>query len=172
MTDKIHLQHPTLLLKYTGIALISGAVNHGFFSGQRSFWTATVGIALFVIGALIEHRQTLRSGGSDGFAGTLLWGAVLSVGLGFFTGGLQHFQDSPARSAWVVPVGFAVSALGLLGQGRGGRSGLVYVAGATAVVAALSLGAWEWLHHHPEWADLPDGHGHESGHGTPLDHKH
>jgi hypothetical protein len=29
--------------------------------------------------------------------------------LDFFTGGLQHFPDSPVRSAWVVPLGFAVS---------------------------------------------------------------
>ncbi len=172
MTDKIYFQHPTLLLKYTGIAFISGAVNHGFFSGARSFWTALVGIALFVAGALIEHRQTLRSGGSDGFAGTLLWGAVLSVGLGFFTGGLQHFQDSPTRSAWVVPAGFLISAVGMLGQIRIGRSTLAYVAGATLVVAALSVCAGQWLLGHPDWADTPGGHGHGAGHESAEDHKH
>ena len=41
-------------------------------------------------------------------------GTLLSIGLGFFTGGLQHFPDSPARSAWVVPLGFAISILALM----------------------------------------------------------
>ena len=50
-----------MLLKYSGISFISGAVNHGFFSGERSLWTAAVGIVLFVAGAWMEHRsQTTR----------------------------------------------------------------------------------------------------------------
>jgi hypothetical protein len=42
--------HASMLLKYAGISFISGAVNHGFFSGERSLWTAGVGIVLFVLG--------------------------------------------------------------------------------------------------------------------------
>ena len=45
-----------MLLKYSGISFISGAVNHGFFSGERSLWTALVGMVLFVLGAWLEHR--------------------------------------------------------------------------------------------------------------------
>jgi len=166
MIEKMHLQHAMLLLKYTGIAFISGAVNHGFFSGQRSFWTAAVGVALFVCGALIEHRQTLRSGGREGFSATLLWGAVLSIGLGFFTGGLQHFQDAPTRSAWVVPAGFLISAVGLLGQAQGvaRRSAIVYTIVASLLVTALSAAAWQWLLLHPEWSDTPGGHGNHPHH--------
>ena len=41
--------HASMLLKYAGISFISGAVNHGFFSGERSLWTAGVGIVLFVL---------------------------------------------------------------------------------------------------------------------------
>ncbi len=90
-----------MLLKYSGISFISGAVNHGFFSGTRSLWTAAIGIVLFVLGAWLEHRlssdatQTPRTG----LLQTLVLGTLLSIGLGFFTGGLQHFPDSPARSA-------------------------------------------------------------------------
>ena len=169
MTEKMHLQHAMLLLKYTGIAFISGAVNHGFFSGQRSFWTAAVGVVLFVCGALIEHRQTLRLGGREGFSGTLLWGAVLSIGLGFFTGGLQHFQDAPTRSAWVVPTGFLISAVGLLGQVQGvaKRSAIVYAVTASLAVTALSAAAWQWLLLHPEWSDTPGGHANHSDHEEP-----
>jgi len=45
-----------MLLKYSGISFISGAVNHGFFSGERSLWTAGVGMLLFVMGAVMAHR--------------------------------------------------------------------------------------------------------------------
>jgi len=51
------MQHSVMLLKYSGISFISGAVNHGFFSGERSLWTAAAGIVLFVTGAWMEHRS-------------------------------------------------------------------------------------------------------------------
>ena len=50
-----------MLLRYTGISFISGAVNHGFFSGERSLWTAAIGMVLFVLGAVLEHRSTEHS---------------------------------------------------------------------------------------------------------------
>jgi hypothetical protein len=57
MTASFQIQHSAMLLKYSGISFISGAVNHGFFSGERSLWTAAVGIVLFVVGAWMEHRS-------------------------------------------------------------------------------------------------------------------
>ena len=37
---------------------------------------------------------------NHGFLDLLGFGIVASIGLGFFTGGLQHFPDSPGRSLW------------------------------------------------------------------------
>ena len=107
-----------MLLRYSGISFISGAVNHGFFSGQRSLWTAAIGMVLFVIGAVLEHRMAGNNADQPqtSLLRTLAWGSLLSIGLGFFTGGLQHFPDSPARSSWVVPLGFFVSVLALGGK--------------------------------------------------------
>ena len=51
MNSSFQQQHSAMLLKYSGISFISGAVNHGFFSGTRSLWTAAIGIVLFVLGA-------------------------------------------------------------------------------------------------------------------------
>ena len=106
MTASFQAQHSAMLLKYSGISFISGAVNHGFFSGERSLWTAAFGIVLFVVGAWMEHRS---QNNQTSVLESLWVGTLLSIGLGFFTGGLQHFPDSPARSAWVVPLGFSVS---------------------------------------------------------------
>lgn len=163
MTSSFQLQHGAMLLRYSGISFISGAVNHGFFSEQRSLWTAAVGIVLFVLGAVLEHRlaQTHAQLPQNSLLQTLAWGSLLSIGLGFFTGGLQHFPDSPERSSWVVPLGFFVSVLALAFSAPRvwQRAATLYVIVLGALVGAGSWGAAQWLAQHPEWAAT--GHSHE-----------
>ena len=160
-----------MLLKYAGISFISGAVNHGFFSGERSLWTAAIGIVLFVLGAALEHRftQSEAEPAQLGLLRTLVLGALLSIGLGFFTGGLQHFPDSPARSAWVVPLGFFISvlALALSTTHSWQRGTTAYVLLVGALVTFGSYGAWQWLQRHPEWAAT--GHSHGDAHSDAHD---
>jgi len=168
MTFAFQHHHGAMLLKYSGISFISGAVNHGFFSGERSLWTAAIGIVLFVLGAALEHRlsDSQAEPAQSSLLRTLIVGALLSIGLGFFTGGLQHFPDSPARSAWVVPLGFfgSVLALALNTSHAWQRSTNVYVMVVGALVTAGSYGAWQWLEKHPEWAATGHSHG-EATHG-------
>ena len=167
MTFAFQHHHGAMLLKYAGISFISGAVNHGFFSGERSLWTAAIGMVLFVLGAAMEHRLTDSEAepAQAGLLRTLVLGALLSIGLGFFTGGLQHFPDSPARSAWVVPLGFFISvlALSLSTAHAWQRSTTVYVLVVGALVTLGSYGAWQWLQRHPEWAATGHSHGDDSG---------
>jgi uncharacterized cupredoxin-like copper-binding protein len=167
MTSNFQQHHGAMLLKYSGISFISGAVNHGFFSGERSLWTALVGMVLFVLGAWLEHRWQPDSidAPQSGLMKTLAIGSLLSVGLGFFTGGLQHFPDSPERSAWVVPLGFFVSvlALGLSAPRDWTRAASVYVLVLGTLTSVGSWGAWQWLKHHPEWAATGHAHGHSHG---------
>ncbi len=42
---------------------------------------------------------------------TILAGAMLAVGIGAVTGGLQHFPDSPERSVLIIPIGYVISVL-------------------------------------------------------------
>jgi uncharacterized cupredoxin-like copper-binding protein len=176
MTFAFQHHHAAMLLKYAGISFISGAVNHGFFSGERSLWTAAIGMVLFVAGAAMEHRLTDSEAepAQAGLLRTLALGALLSIGLGFFTGGLQHFPDSPARSAWVVPLGFFISvlALALSTSHAWKRSSTAYVLVVGALVTVGSYGAWQWLQSHPEWAasghSQDDAHTHDSA--TADDH--
>jgi uncharacterized cupredoxin-like copper-binding protein len=163
MNSSFQQHHGAMLLKYSGISFISGAVNHGFFSGTRSLWTAAIGIVLFVLGAWLEHRLNADSDDTPrtGLLHTLVLGTLLSIGLGFFTGGLQHFPDSPARSAWVVPLGFFISvlALGLSAPRHWPRAATVYVLVLGTAVTAGSWAAWQWLERHPEWAVSGHSHG-------------
>ena len=167
MTVSFQIQHSAMLLKYSGISFISGAVNHGFFSGERSLWTAAVGIVLFVAGAWMEHRS---QNNTQSLIESLWVGTLLSIGLGFFTGGLQHFPDSPARSAWVVPLGFAISILALMFtlKMRMQRALMVYSLSLGLAVCASSWAAYEALVRNPEWAAGGHAHGAEDAHDTPA----
>jgi uncharacterized cupredoxin-like copper-binding protein len=170
MTPSFQYQHGAMLLRYSGISFISGAVNHGFFSGERSLWTAAIGMVLFVLGAVLEHRVAANASDTPKtcLLQTLVWGSLLSIGLGFFTGGLQHFPDSPARSSWVVPLGFVVSVCALAWSGRQvwQRAATVYVLVLGALVSAGSWGAWQWLEQHPEWAASGHSHAADNAAGT------
>ena len=126
---------------------------------------AAVGIVLFVAGAWMEHRS---QNNSQSLIESLWVGTLLSIGLGFFTGGLQHFPDSPARSAWVVPLGFAISILALMFtlKMRMQRALMVYSLSLGLAVCAGSWAAYEGLVRNPEWAAGGHAHGAENTHDT------
>lgn len=154
-------QHLSTVLKYGGISFIAGAVNHGFFSETRSLWTAGFGILFYLLGAWLELRQ--QTADAKTWRDVLGAGIVFSIGIGFFTGGLQHFPDSPERSVWVVPLGFALSVVAMSVMDSSGtaqrKSTWLYGLIAVAVVMAGSALAWRVLQGMP--ADHSgDGHSH------------
>lgn len=121
------------------------------------------GIAIYLVGGILEKIANPDKDYS--WTDILAVGIVASIGLGFFTGGLQHFPDSPDRSSWVVPVGFAMSLLAMyLMEGKGKvtiKVALIYGAISLAVVTAASLYALAYFNQHGG-----DGHGHD--HGTSV----
>ena len=155
------LSHISSLCKYTGISFTAGAITHGFFSGERAIWTAVFGVVIYLVGGTLE--KIANPDKDHSWTDVLAIGIVASIGLGFFTGGLQHFPDSPARSSWVVPVGFAMSLLAMyLMEGKSKvkmRSVLIYGAISLALVAAASVYALSYFNEHRS-----DGHGHSHDH--------
>ncbi len=101
---KFSRSHFSMLIKYIGVSFITGAISHGFFSGTRSLITGIFGIACFIVGTLIEEN-------TSNTWKTIIAGAVLAVGIGSVTGGLQHFPDSPERSLYIIPVGYVISVI-------------------------------------------------------------
>ena len=160
--------HVATLLRYGGISFIAGAVNHGMFSETRSAITAAFGVAFYLLGSWLDMR--LQTDEKMGWADVLGVGIVSSVGLGFFTGGLQHFPDSPERSVWVVPLGFVLSLVAMYWMAWRSRTSLksllLYGLLSCSVVIAASWWAWSYL------KDLPThGHDHGGGHAT-ISHNH
>lgn len=96
--------HFSTLIKYIGVSFITGAISHWFFSGTRSLLTGAFGIFCFIVWTLLEEDTTNTWK-------TIIAGAILAVGIGSVTGGLQHFPDSPERSVLIVPIGYIISVL-------------------------------------------------------------
>jgi uncharacterized cupredoxin-like copper-binding protein len=161
------LSHIASLCKYTGISFTAGAITHGFFSERRSILTAAFGVMIYLIGGILD--KLANPDRAHSWFDLLAVGTVASIGLGFFTGGLQHFPDSPARSTWVVPVGFAMSMASMYwmeGRGKANlrvviRYGLVSIVLVT--MASLFAGAY-LKDHSSEYAD----HDHAPKAGAPL----
>ena len=155
---KFQIQHLATLSKYAGISFIAGAVNHGMFSEQRSLVTAGFGVIFFLVGAYLENRA--KGGEAIAWGDALGFGILASIGLGFFTGGLQHFPDSPGRSAWVVPTGFFLSLLsvyfGNTTERPSAKAVLLYAVGGGAVVVAACVAALGYFGN-----VASGGHGHE-----------
>ncbi len=158
-TSSFASQHLSMIFKYIGISFVAGAVSHGVFSGSRSLFTAGLGVIMFLIGQWIEYRQT-GNGGKTMWQ-SLLVGAVLAIGMGFFTGSLQHFPDSPQRSLWVVPIGFTMTLATLLWLNKDKLTGNVkrYAAISMVTVSAISLGSYQYFSLNP-MADNHGGHDH------------
>lgn len=93
--------HFSTLIKYIWISFITGAISHGFFSEFRSLITGIFGVICFMIGTYLEE-----DGGS---MKAILYGAILAIGIGSVTGGLQHFPDSPERSLLIIPIWYIIS---------------------------------------------------------------
>jgi len=97
--------HFAMILKYLGVSFITGSLSHGFFSGSRAIIFAGIGVIAFTIGSYLEKKDENHTSSIL----ILIVSAIMAVGVGAFTGGLQHFIDSPERSLWIAPLGFVIS---------------------------------------------------------------
>lgn len=96
------------LVKYLGVALISGSVVHigtlqnGF---TRYLLLGFVGVALMIIGNIIEAKQN----GQKINLNYLLIITGLSFATGFLSGGVQHYMDNPTYAGYLLSIGLFVS---------------------------------------------------------------
>lgn len=97
-------EHVALIIKYTGISFITWGLSHWFFSWDRQIITSLTWVVLFIIWTLLEQKPEERD-----YKRTIIFSSILAVSIGALTWWLQHFPDSPDRSAWLVPVWFLIS---------------------------------------------------------------
>ncbi|MEN9912095.1 MAG: hypothetical protein RI956_539 [Pseudomonadota bacterium] len=150
------LRHLALLCKCTGGSLISGSVNNGFFDRHiRSLIVATIGISLFIIGNFIdEYLAAQGDAPSESVLDILLISIFLSLGIGFFTGAIQHitFPKVPIAS-WVTPLGLILTIAGLGWKLKDNRVIVkllsYYTIITTVLVTFISLAIFHWVDRTP-----------------------
>jgi hypothetical protein len=95
---------------FVGAGLISGAVVHHPLDPARYTRIAAYGVLVFLAATVLNEFFLARN--KPGLPRMLLViGAslLLSFGIGMLSGGLQHFEDFPARGAMLIPLGITVS---------------------------------------------------------------
>lgn len=146
------LRHLALLCKCTGGSLISGAVNNGFFERRiHPVMVAIIGMVLFIIGNFIDEHLTAQDNPSNQSVWDIvLMGIFLSLGIGFFTGAIQHiaFPKLPI-AVWVTPLGLILTIAGLGWKFKDNllliKRLIYYSTMVTALVTALSFAKLYWL---------------------------
>lgn len=92
---------------FIGTGFIAGSIVH--FGEGVTIWDTSVlllGIFLFVAASYIEkykHLLTLTS-----FLLFIFQSLLLAIGIGMASGGTQHFVDTPAYAAILIPLGFCI----------------------------------------------------------------
>lgn len=95
---------------FVGAGLISGAVVHHPLDPDRYTRIAAYGALVFLAATVLNEFLLTRE--RPGLPRVLLVigsSLLLSFGIGMLSGGLQHFDDFPARGAVLVPLGIVVS---------------------------------------------------------------
>lgn len=133
---------------YVGAALISGAVVHHPLDPSRFTAIAIIGAVVFLLATafteFVINRQRATTRSVVLMVPTSL---ALSFGIGSLSGGMQHFEDVPARAAVLIPVGLALSFIAYVLRYHAGRwRSMVRPAGlALLATAALSFVALHQL---------------------------
>lgn len=95
---------------FVGAGLISGAVVHHPLDPDRYTRIAAYGALVFLAATVLnEFLLTRERPGLPRMLIVIGSSLLLSFGIGMLSGGLQHFDDFPARGAALVPAGIVVS---------------------------------------------------------------
>lgn len=95
------------LALFVGAGLISGSIVHFPLDPTRYTIVGIIG------GVLFSGASALGDIRTNGLSRSTIWivaaSLVLSLGIGMISGGIQHFEDFPARAALLIPFGIVVS---------------------------------------------------------------
>lgn len=110
LTRRAFIPFITFIALFFGTGFVAGSIVHmgeGINPWDLSLFS--VGVILFVAGSVahdvLHGSKRLKE---EGLAIFLLLSLVLSIGIGMASGGFQHFDDTPAYSAILIPLGIGV----------------------------------------------------------------
>lgn len=172
------------VLYFVGAGLISGAVVHHPLDPARYTVVGVIGVFVFLLATLV-NEFLLASDRPALPRALMVIGAslLLSFGIGMLSGGLQHFDDFPARGAVLVPLGIVVSFVAFVLKdadaswrrifGPMGLAVLLIAAGAyfdlNVIADGMAAETSGGGHSHGGGAEEPDDHGTENESTTPKE---
>ncbi|MGW4648445.1 hypothetical protein [Kitasatospora sp. NPDC004289] len=148
---------------FVGAGLISGAVVHHPLDPARYTVIGLAGAAVFLCAAVLAEVQGPGRTSPGRLVLVLGSSLALSFGIGMLSGGLQHFEDFPARAAVLIPLGLLLSFLAYTAKEaeRPARR-ILGLPGLAVLVVALV--AYAGLRQVAAGLDVPSG-GHSHGSG-------
>lgn len=127
----------TYIALFVGAGLLSGSIVHFPLDPARYTIIGAVGGALFAAASAIGDVR--KNGFSMATIRIAVASLLLSLGIGMMSGGIQHFEDFPARAAMLIPAGLLLSVPSFVArQGYGLRFSLLWLAAGTVAIAAIA----------------------------------
>lgn len=149
---------------FVGAGLISGSVVHYPLDPARYALIGAAGALVFLLATVLNEFVLPRRRPAGGQLLRIVGGSLLlSMGIGMLSGGIQHFNEFPARSAVLVPAGLVVSFIAYIVRNAPQRwKAIIGPIGLGIVTTAvLAFAALNYLAAHGTSAE----HGHGAEHG-------
>jgi len=108
--QRIFVPFFTFIALFIGTGFVSGSIVHmGEGINPWDLSLLAIGILFFILGSVSQDmQQDWKRIRGEGIAAFLFLSLVLSIGIGMVSGGMQHFVDTPAYSAILIPLGLAL----------------------------------------------------------------
>lgn len=106
-------RYGVFLSLFLGAGFVAGSVVH--FGEGVNTWDISIlgiGVVLFVVGSVLQAAEEKK--GLQHLMQLIASSLFLSLTVGMASGGTQHFIDTPAYSAWLIPLGITIGFLAFL----------------------------------------------------------
>jgi hypothetical protein len=140
--QRIGVPFITFIALFIGTGFVSGSIVHmGEGINPWDLSLLGIGVVLFIGGSLFQDmQQGWKRVHGEGITVFLLLSLCLSIGIGMASGGMQHFVDTPAYSALLIPVGLAIGLFAFTAKERIELSRREWLLGAPVVVLITIVG--------------------------------
>ncbi|MDK9494438.1 hypothetical protein QEZ40_000311 [Streptomyces katrae] len=155
---------------FVGAGLISGAVVHHPLDPDRYTRIALYGALVFLTATVLnEFLLTRERPGPARMLVVIASSLLLSFGIGMLSGGLQHFDDFPARGAVLVPVGIVASFIAYVIKDADTPTRRIFSLLGLAVLAVAALAFFGLRQIAASMEATPGGHSHGTAEEPPAD---
>jgi hypothetical protein len=113
-TQKFFIPYISYVLYFLGIGLFSGSLVHFSTSPTKYAIIAIASIIVFFVGAYLQEVVVSKKDIAHKVLVFIFSNLLLSLGIGFMSGGAQHFTDIPTLAPYYICIGLISSVVGYI----------------------------------------------------------